>query len=74
MSKKEQAVKDYIEVIKKSWSWERLTEKEKVIFLDYLNLPSYLPQGTYDQAWKTAQNYYMFYLHGISQVDTKRFE
>lgn len=74
MKTKEQAIKDFIVVIKESWSWERLTEKEKITFLDYLNLPDYLPQGTYEQSWRTAQNYYMFYLRGIEQVDAKRFK
>lgn len=74
MKTKEQGISDYLEIMKKSCGLARLAEKEKIIFLEYLNLPDYLPQRTYKQVWKIVQNYYEFYLCVIEQINKKRFQ
>ena len=65
---KENALKDYIAMIKNSWTWHRMTEKEQTALLDYLynNINKYdRLRGPYSARWETLHMIYDVYLLGI---------
>lgn len=61
---KENALKDYLEMIKKSWTWARLTEKERKTFEEWLHKARYELKGSYKQRWEILGNYYTMFLLG----------
>lgn len=68
---KENALKDFLEMIKKSWTWARLTEKERKTFEEWLHKARYELKGSYKQRWDILQNYYMMFLLGTGYEDHK---
>lgn len=67
MLDKELATKNYLEMIKQSWTWGRLTEKEKRTF-EYL-ITEHSPiknsiKGTYKQRYELANDLYYTFLMG----------
>lgn len=60
---KESALKDYLEMIKRSWTWDRLTEKERKRFEGWIQKGKWL-KGSYKQRWDTLENYYTMFLLG----------
>ena len=67
MKTKEQAKQDWLEMIKQSWTWARLTEKEREQFKGLLEHPcsSVVIRGNYDQRWEACEALYHTYLEGL---------
>ena len=67
MRKNEQAKQDWLEMIKQSWTWARLTESEKETFLSLLEHPcsAVVIKGTYHQRWEACDALYHTYLEGL---------
>lgn len=61
---KESALKDYLEMIKKSWTWDKLTEKERKNFEECLYKARYELKGSYKKRWDILGNYYTMFLLG----------
>ena len=66
---KEQALPEFLDMIRRSWTWQRLTEEEKARFLDELDAgPSSAAGkslgGTFEKRWYTLQAFYQFFLAG----------
>ena len=66
---KEDALKDYLEMIERSWTWYKLTENEKMTFKRWLYTDRYQLKGSYKQRWDILQNYYMMFLLGTGYED-----
>lgn len=64
---KENAIKNFVEMIKKSWTYNRMTEKEKTIIVGILyNIRTEnATKGTYRQRWEVLQAIYGAYLAGL---------
>lgn len=64
---KETAKQDYIEMIKQSWTWDRLTEKERNQFLELLEHPCtrVVVKGNYEQRWEACEALYHTFLEGL---------
>lgn len=64
---KENAIKNFVEMIKKSWTYDRMTDREKKIIVDILyNIRTEnATKGTYKQRWETLQAIYGAYLAGL---------
>lgn len=70
---KENAAQDFFEMIKKSWTWERLTEKEKDQFLEAFDTVVYswansgdrVIKGTYKERWAVCNAMYHMFLAGV---------
>lgn len=62
--KKEEAKTKFIEMVKTSWSYDKLTEEEKNRLLDLLNSKrtEYCLKGTYLQRWQILQSIYYSFL------------
>lgn len=68
MVEKDNAIDDYcVNVIKKSWTWERLTDKEKSEFIDRINTyqRERFIQGTTKQRRQITMLLYDTYLYGL---------
>ena len=61
---KESVKGDWIEIIRKSWTWDRLTDKERIKFLDALYYVKLY--GTYEKRWQQLDYIYEFFLIGLS--------
>ena len=59
---------DYLEVIKKSWTWEKLTEVEQNRFISCPAI--YNMKGTYKQQWHMLNIIYSAFLHGVGYKPT----
>ena len=75
MLNKETAIKDYLAMIKQSWTWSKLTEEEKEYFETFLashpNVESGV-RGNYSQRWTILDAIYHAFLLGCgyrNQVD-----
>ena len=65
---KENAYSDWFDMIFKSWTWDRLTEKERAVFVDQMDSwcnHRGLLIGTYKQRWEILNELYHIYLTGI---------
>ena len=70
---KENAIQDFLEMIKKSWTWARLTEKEKnqfkeafeTVTVSWSNCGDNAIKGTYRDRWITCQAMYHLFLAGV---------
>ena len=67
MNKKENAIKDFDEMIKKSWTYARFTKKEVENWKKIINFIEKINElnGNYRQRWKTLNTIYYAYLVGI---------
>ena len=67
MKDKNLAKQDYLEMIKQSWTWAKLTEKEKEQFKGLLEHPcsSVVIRGNYEQRWEACEALYHTYLEGL---------
>ena len=64
---KEKALSDYVEMTKKSWTYARLTEKEKGNFqnlIDWITISQML-KGAYVQRWDQMHIAYIAFLHAL---------
>lgn len=76
---KENATKDFLEMIKKSWTWARLTEEEKAQFMtawetvtiSWANNGDSAVKGTYKDRWQTCNAMYHMFLAGVG-YDTNK--
>jgi hypothetical protein len=68
---KEKVLEDFINMIKDSWTYARLTKEEKENFIDHLSWQrtKHILKGTYKQRWETLNELYWFYLLGIGYKD-----
>lgn len=65
---KENAYNDWFEMIFKSWTWDRLTDDERSVFVEQMDSwCNYrkLLIGTYKQRWEILNELYHIYLVGI---------
>ena len=68
--KKEYAVGDFITMIYKSWTYERMTDLEKARLDDVFNFVSRgCITGNYKTRWNIMQAAYTAFLHGIGYTD-----
>jgi len=67
MKANESAKESYIEMIKRSWTWNRLTQEERTKFLELLDHPcsSVVIKGTYNQRWEACEALYHTFLAGL---------
>lgn len=67
MKNKENALKDYIEMIEQSWTWGRLTEDEQNRFFETINEPrtSDAIKGNYMQRWEIIDMVYYAYIMAL---------
>ena len=67
MKDKELAKQEYLEMIKQSWTWAKLTEKEREKFSELLEHPcsAVVIKGNYDQRWEACEALYHTYLEGL---------
>lgn len=65
--KKEEALNNYIEMIKNSWTYEKMTKEEQTRLLDLLNHPRVVDslKGTFIQRWASLQAIYYAFLIGL---------
>ena len=58
---------DYLEMVKKSWTYERMTKAEKEKLQDLFNGERIKDtiKGTYNQRWETLNAIYYAFLIGI---------
>lgn len=61
---KEQAQADFITMIRNSWTFQRMTQKEQEKAIEALHCPDSL-QGNYKQRWIAYQMIYRAFLLGI---------
>lgn len=61
---KEQAQADFITMIRNSWTFQRMTQKEQEKAVEALHCPEGL-QGSYRQRWSAYQMIYRAFLLGI---------
>ena len=68
MKNKEEALNDWLTMIRKSWTWNRLTSKEQAKFLTLLenitHRSSHPVIGTYRNRWEVLQVVYEGFLDG----------
>lgn len=70
---KENAIKDFLEMIEHSWTWDRLTQKEKdqfkeafeTITVSWANSGDNVIKGTYRDRWSTCNAIYHMFLAGV---------
>lgn len=67
MKDKNLAKQEYLEMIKQSWTWAKLTEKERKKFSELLEHPcsAVVIKGNYDQRWEACEALYHTYLEGL---------
>lgn len=68
---KENAFCDFMNMIEKSWTYERMEEQEKKRWKEEMNKLSGRGtiKGTYKERWETMQGLYHMYLIGIGYTD-----
>lgn len=69
---KENATKDFLEMIKHSWTWERLTQKEKDQFAEGWHTivecwegSDKAIKGSYHDRWSILNAMYLMFLKGV---------
>ena len=63
---KENAIYNYMVMIKNSWTWERLTDQERVAFIDTVNFAQTRGiRGTYEQRWEILNLMYRTLLNTL---------
>lgn len=70
MKIKENAKSDFLEMIFKSWTWARLTDQEKVKFVDLINNDNYNISGNYLQRYNAYNFGYFAFLQGLGYKPT----
>ncbi len=75
MKDKELAKQEYLEMIKQSWTWAKLTDKEKNKFVEILEYPSSVVviKGDYKQRWRACGALYHTYLTGLGYDDSSKW-
>ena len=67
MNNKENAIDNYIDIIRKSWTWAKLTEQEQNSFIDTVRsiIVRGDIKGTYKQRSLYMSNLYTMFLMGV---------
>lgn len=67
MKDKNLAKQEYIEMIKQSWTWAKLTEKEREKFLGLLEHPcsAVVIKGSYKDRWEACEALYHTFLDAL---------
>lgn len=67
MSKdKSEAMRDFVNMIQKSWTYDRMTDKERANCIEAIQFcHDTCLSGTYEQRWKQLQGIYHAFLMGI---------
>lgn len=67
-NKKDDAVKNYYDLISKSWTWEKLTKEEQKRFSNLLNDGRITKtiKGNYQQRWEVLESLYYSYLIALN--------
>ena len=60
---KEKAVEEFYKMIKQSWTWARLTQKERERFYECIELSTLF--GTFAQRWTQLNDIYFSFLMGV---------
>ena len=68
MREKENALQEYFNMIKESWTFNRMTEKEKERVFDALRFAKL--KGTFFQRWEQLQAVYYGFLLGLGYTST----
>ena len=68
---KENVVNDYVNMIVKSWTWKKLTDKEKEKFYESIEWASRgnCIKGNYLQRWNILHALYHTFLNGVGYTD-----
>lgn len=68
---RENALEAYLTDIKQSWTWAKLTDREKRVFESRLrvNTAQKLIQGTYQQRWSVYTAMYDMFLAGLGYFE-----
>ena len=71
MKNKNDVLDDFIEMMKSSWTYEKMTNNEKIKLIDVLNdvRTQEALKGTYYNRWHILQAIYHSYLIGIGYTD-----
>lgn len=70
MKIKENAKSDFLKMIFKSWTWARLTDQEKVKFVDLISNDNYNISGNYLQRYNAYNFGYFAFLQGLGYKPT----
>lgn len=62
---KENAIKDFLSMIERSWTYNRMTDSEKAVLRRWIDEWKSNFTGTYKQRWNTLNMIYSFYLAGL---------
>lgn len=64
---KEEAVFDFVNMISKSWTWDKMSTREQERFGEILEHPcsSVVIKGNYKQRWEACEALYHTYLEGL---------
>lgn len=62
---KENAINDFLSVIERSWTYNRMTDSEKTVLRRLIDEWKNNFTGTYKQRWNTLNMIYSFYLAGL---------
>lgn len=70
---KEKAINDFIEMIKKSWTYEKLTNEEKIKFENSVMWAknNKCINGNYNNRWKMLLSLYNTFLNAIGYTGEK---
>ena len=73
--KKENAVRDFLQNIVNSWTWKKLTEREKKEITERIQLAEerHIISGTYAQREKLALEMYDIYMMGQTSAAPERW-
>lgn len=73
---KEEVLNQWYDMIKKSWTYEKMTKEEKETLNDLIfsNRTKNCLKGTYNQRWNILQAIYYAYLLGLGYTPTWREE
>lgn len=67
MNNKENALNNYINMVKNSWTYEKLTKEEKTKLCELFNSSRIIDilKGTYKQRWEILNTIYYGFLVGV---------
>ena len=69
MKNKENAINDFLDIIYKSWTYAKLTDKEKETMHDIIVCQSHA-RGSWLQRYQTLNDLYYAYLVGLGYTPT----
>lgn len=70
--KKEEALADWLEMIKQSWTWKAMTEEERETCenaIDWFARQKML-KGTYKERWQLLNGAYHMFIEGLGDIES----